>query len=193
MVGYGAFFPLSKESQRSARIPRTADRQRPVPASPLGAQGRDRPGPPRRRPGGPRSLPDRLTFKLYDTLEAGYAGFEAERRPDGQHSRRQLRRARAAFPGHVFEQASNSFSYLGVPLYRPEFADRRIRQALSLAIDRQAIIDTVTPRAVPRRRQRDQPELPRVPQGRPPVLTPRRAACPRAACRRRRLAGKPAR
>ena len=52
-------------------------------------------------------------------------------------------RARAAFPGHVFEQASNSFSYLGVPLYRPEFADRRIRQALSLAIDRQAIIDTV--------------------------------------------------
>lgn len=94
--------------------------------------------------GGPAARTDRVVFRMYPTLEAGYAGFEA-----GEHDMmdnipaERYSEARSRFAGLIFEQASNSFSYLGVPLYRPEFQDKFLRQALSLAIDRQAIIDTV--------------------------------------------------
>ncbi|MFC5908687.1 peptide ABC transporter substrate-binding protein [Streptacidiphilus monticola] len=94
--------------------------------------------------GGPTALTDRVVFRMYPTLEAGYQGFLA-----GEHDlmdnlpAENYAEVRSRFPGQVFEQASNSFSYLGVPLYRPEFADKRVRQALSLAIDRQAVIDEV--------------------------------------------------
>ncbi|MHA6758656.1 peptide ABC transporter substrate-binding protein [Streptacidiphilus sp. PAMC 29251] len=94
--------------------------------------------------GGPVAGTDRLTFRMYPTLEAGYAGFEA-----GEHDMmdnipaEKYSEVRSRFPDQVFEQASNSYSYLGVPLYLPAFQQKLVRQALSLAIDRQAIIDTV--------------------------------------------------
>jgi ABC-type transport system substrate-binding protein len=144
MVGYCAYFPLARD-QLSDPL---AYREQPIGNGPyrlLHWEHKTQIALARSEGwGGPSPLPDQLTFKLYDSLEAGYAAFEA-----GEHDlmdnvpAASYSRARASFPGHVFEQASNSFSYLGVPLYRPEFADRRIRQALSLAIDRQAIIDTV--------------------------------------------------
>ena len=34
-----------------------------------------------------------------------------------------------------------TFTYLGFPTYDPRFADKRVRQAISMAIDREAIID----------------------------------------------------
>jgi ABC-type oligopeptide transport system substrate-binding subunit len=37
----------------------------------------------------------------------------------------------------------DSFTYVGLPLYLPQFEDPRVRQAISLAIDRQPIIDAV--------------------------------------------------
>lgn len=144
MVGYGAFFPLSHEQLSDP----SGYRERPIGNGPyrlLHWEHKAEIALIRNEWwGGPKPFPGRLSFKLYDTLEAGYAGFEA-----GEHDlmdnipAASYSHARASFPGHVFEQASNSFSYLGVPLYRPKFADRRIRQALSLAIDRQAIIETI--------------------------------------------------
>jgi oligopeptide transport system substrate-binding protein len=46
--------------------------------------------------------------------------------------------------GDRFIQApSSSFTYLGFPLYQDRYADPRVRQAISMAIDRKAIADAI--------------------------------------------------
>lgn len=87
---------------------------------------------------------DSLVFKIYDKTETGYADFEAgeidifETVPAPKY-----KDAKAKYADRLFEQPSNSFTYLGFPLYDAKWADKNLRQALSLAIDRQAIIDAV--------------------------------------------------
>jgi peptide/nickel transport system substrate-binding protein len=51
--------------------------------------------------------------------------------------------ARAKFGNRLIEQASPSYTYLGVPVYVDAYKDKLLRQAMSLAIDRKAIIDAV--------------------------------------------------
>jgi ABC-type oligopeptide transport system substrate-binding subunit len=42
-----------------------------------------------------------------------------------------------------FEREAASFNYLGFPTYDPRFADKRVRQAFSMAIDREAITTAI--------------------------------------------------
>src|SRR5215208_3801623 len=41
------------------------------------------------------------------------------------------------------ETPSSSFTYMGFPTYDPRYADKRVRQAFSLAIDREAITEAI--------------------------------------------------
>ncbi|TFV73384.1 ABC transporter substrate-binding protein [Blastococcus sp. CT_GayMR19] len=47
------------------------------------------------------------------------------------------------FEGRYVESAASGFTFLGLPLYRERYADPRVRQALSLAIDRETIADKI--------------------------------------------------
>jgi oligopeptide transport system substrate-binding protein len=51
--------------------------------------------------------------------------------------------AEATFGERYIERPSSSFTYIGFPLYEPKFQDVRLRRAMSMAIDRQAIIDAI--------------------------------------------------
>src|SRR4029453_11308963 len=51
--------------------------------------------------------------------------------------------ARQKYGSRLIEQASPSFTYIGLPIYDDLYKNKRLRQALSLAIDRQPIIDKV--------------------------------------------------
>ncbi|WP_409372973.1 peptide ABC transporter substrate-binding protein [Pseudokineococcus marinus] len=51
--------------------------------------------------------------------------------------------AQDVFGDRYLESPSSSFQYLGYPLYDPRFQDVRVRQAMSMAIDRQAISDAI--------------------------------------------------
>lgn len=42
-----------------------------------------------------------------------------------------------------FERESAAFNYMGFPTYDPRFADKRVRQAFSMAIDRRAITEAI--------------------------------------------------
>ena len=47
------------------------------------------------------------------------------------------------FEGRYVETAASGFTFLGLPLYRERYADPRVRQALSLAIDRDTIAEKI--------------------------------------------------
>ena len=44
---------------------------------------------------------------------------------------------------NVYEQISHSYVYMGMNLKDPKFADLRVREALSLGVDRQALVDFI--------------------------------------------------
>jgi len=87
---------------------------------------------------------DRIVFRIYESVDAAYAAFQGgeldivDQVPDAR-----VAEAQQQYPDGFFEVANNSLTYLGIPYYDDRFTDVRIRQAFSMAIDRQAIIDAV--------------------------------------------------
>jgi oligopeptide transport system substrate-binding protein len=51
--------------------------------------------------------------------------------------------AQEEFDGRYVETAASGFTFLGLPLYQERYADPRVRQALSLAIDRETIAEQI--------------------------------------------------
>lgn len=51
--------------------------------------------------------------------------------------------AKAELGERFIERASAGFNYMGFPTYDPRFTDKRVRQAFSMAIDRQSIVDAI--------------------------------------------------
>jgi peptide/nickel transport system substrate-binding protein len=96
-------------------------------------------------PGGKAdSKADKLTYKIYADVGAGYDAFTAGDL-DVMYAipPAKVKEAKSTLGERFYERASNTFTYLGFPLYNDNFKDKRVRQAFSMAIDRQAIIDAV--------------------------------------------------
>lgn len=55
----------------------------------------------------------------------------------------ELDSVKAEFGDRVIERQSSAFNYLGFPLHEPAFQRKEVRQAISLAIDREAIIEAI--------------------------------------------------
>jgi len=87
---------------------------------------------------------ERLTFKIYDKIDTAYNDFLAGNL-DLVHSLppAKVPEARARFGNRLIEQPSPGFTYVGFPTYQDDFKNKKLRQALSMAIERQPIIDAV--------------------------------------------------
>ncbi|KRE98088.1 hypothetical protein ASG88_18150 [Nocardioides sp. Soil777] len=88
-------------------------------------------------------LADDITFKIYADLKTAYRDFQAGTIDIVTPDPSQTPQARTAYPEQILEVDSGSYAYFGFPLYEEAFQDVRIRQALSMAIDREAIIARV--------------------------------------------------
>ncbi|MDG4793916.1 ABC transporter substrate-binding protein [Micromonospora sp. WMMD1082] len=88
--------------------------------------------------------PDRIEYRIFADVDAGYSAFQAGEL-DVMYTLPPARykEASAQYGDRMYELPGDSFTYVGMPLYNDDFADKRIRQALSLSIDRQSIIDAV--------------------------------------------------
>jgi peptide/nickel transport system substrate-binding protein len=145
MLGYNAFAPMAEACVADAK----ACEETPIGNGPFKFDGKwehdvqiklvrndDYPG--------EKAKVDRVTFKIYAELETGYADFQAgnldilDTVPPEKYTE-----AKQQYGEQLFEQPSSSFTYVGLPIKLPAYADKRVRQALSLAIDRQSIIDAV--------------------------------------------------
>ncbi len=88
--------------------------------------------------------PDKIVYKIFADVGAGYDAFTAGDldvmyvTPPAKY-----KEAKATLGDRFYERPSDSFTYVGFPLYNDNFKDKRVRQAMSMAIDRQAIIDAV--------------------------------------------------
>ena len=87
---------------------------------------------------------DNLIYKIYDDIETAYAAFEGGEL-DIMYTvpPNRFTEVTQTYPDSHLQQPSDSFTYLGMPLYDPQFDDPKLRQAFSMAIDRQAIIDAI--------------------------------------------------
>jgi ABC-type oligopeptide transport system substrate-binding subunit len=85
-----------------------------------------------------------VTFKIYSDVNTAYNDLLAGNLDimDSVPPER-LADAKAQFGDRFIERPSSSFSYLGFPLYDKRFQDVRLRKAISMAINRQAIIDAI--------------------------------------------------
>jgi len=88
--------------------------------------------------------PDSLIYRIFDSVDTGYAAFEGGEL-DIMYTvpPTELPQIEQNQGDRILQQPSDSFTYLGMPLYRDRFDNKELRQAFSMAIDRQAIIDAV--------------------------------------------------
>ena len=89
-----------------------------------------------------QSNPDTLEYQIFTDVDAGYAAYQAGE-IDVMYTVPPARIAEVTQLETHLQLPGDSFTYVGLPLYLPQFEDERVRQAISLAIDRQPIIDAV--------------------------------------------------
>lgn len=87
---------------------------------------------------------DTLTYKIYDSVETAYAAFQGGEL-DIMYSipPTELGEIEEAQGENIYQVPGDSFTYVGMPLYDPQFDNKELRQAFSMAINRQAIIDAI--------------------------------------------------
>ncbi|HEX6054871.1 MAG TPA: ABC transporter substrate-binding protein [Intrasporangium sp.] len=90
------------------------------------------------------AMPDTLSYRIYADVDAGYAAYQAGE-IDAMYTipPARYKEAKAQYSDLLYEAPGDSFTYVGMPMYLDDFKDKRVRQAFSLAIDRQPIIDAV--------------------------------------------------
>jgi len=93
---------------------------------------------------GQKGKADKLSYKIFADVNAGYAAFQAGEL-DVMYTipSPKYKEAKAQYGEALYERPSNTYTYLGFPLWDSRFQNKKLRQAFSQAIDRQAIIDAV--------------------------------------------------
>ncbi|KGN32957.1 4-phytase [Knoellia sinensis KCTC 19936] len=144
-VGYTAFFPLPKAYEDDPK----AFEESPIGNGPFMMDGtwqHDQQIKVKRYENykGDKAKADAVTFKIYSNVNTAYNDLLGGNLDimDSLPPER-LGEAKSQFGERFVERPSSSFTYVGFPLYDPKFEDPKLRQAFSMAIDRQAIIDAI--------------------------------------------------
>ncbi|MCW2634679.1 MAG: 4-phytase [Blastococcus sp.] len=87
---------------------------------------------------------DTVEFRVYTDLNTAYTDIQGGNLDvDNQIPPDAITSVKDEFGDRYGERPSSSFTYMGFPLYDPRYADKRVRQAFSMAIDRKAITDAI--------------------------------------------------
>lgn len=85
---------------------------------------------------------DKIELPIY-TGDAGWADFQAGNVDITLVGSSHLEEARTSYADTLQEQSSSTFLFLGLPTYDPKFQNKEVRQALSMAVDRQAVMNAI--------------------------------------------------
>jgi oligopeptide transport system substrate-binding protein len=86
---------------------------------------------------------DRIELPIYSSSDASWADFQAGNLDISFVGSSNFVDAQQNYSDSLTEEPSSLFLYLGLPLYDPRFQNKELRQALSLAVDRQAVMNAV--------------------------------------------------
>lgn len=86
---------------------------------------------------------DAIEFRIYSNPDTAYRDVQAGNLDFTDVPAEQITSAQAEFGDRFIEAPSSTFSYIGFPLWVAPYDNPDIRKAMSMAIDRQAIIDAI--------------------------------------------------
>ncbi|MGH8883475.1 MAG: peptide ABC transporter substrate-binding protein, partial [Stackebrandtia sp.] len=153
LLGFQAFYPMPKAAYGDDGTIRDGYEEAPIGNGPFEMDGRWRHDESIRmkRSAGYKGTPaaaDAVEFRIYSKTRGGYEDLLAgnidiahDIPPD------QLATAEAEFESGFVERRSSAFYYLGFPLWDNAFARKELRQAFSLAIDRNVIVRAIYDRS----------------------------------------------
>jgi oligopeptide transport system substrate-binding protein len=146
-LGYNAFYPMSESFFED---PEAAVKAAPIGNGPFKADGpfQEDQGITLSRyedyAGENKAKADKVEIKIYTDVNTSYTDVQGgnldvvkDIPPDAITS------APDEFGDRFISRPSSSFSYLGFPTYDERYADKRVRQAISMAIDREAITTAI--------------------------------------------------
>jgi oligopeptide transport system substrate-binding protein len=99
---------------------------------------------------GRTAVPDGIEFRIYTDINTGYTDLQAgnldilDTVPPEQ-----IESAMQEFGDNYLSGNSSVYTYVGLPTYDEKFASKDLRHALSMAIDREAITETIKPEESP--------------------------------------------
>jgi peptide/nickel transport system substrate-binding protein/oligopeptide transport system substrate-binding protein len=88
---------------------------------------------------GPKPSVDKLTFKPYTDMNTAYTDVQAGNTDIVYVPASRMNQVRADFGDHAYVFQGLGMNYLGLPLWDKRYQDKRVREAISMAIDRQAV------------------------------------------------------
>lgn len=91
---------------------------------------------------------DNIELPIYSG-DAAWADFQAGNVDITLVGSSHLEEARTAYADTLQEQPSSTFLFLGLPNYDERFASKELRQALSMAVDRQLVMDAILIAEIP--------------------------------------------
>jgi oligopeptide transport system substrate-binding protein len=92
---------------------------------------------------------DTITMPIYATADPEWADFQAGNLDMVFVGSSNLREAQQSYPDSLQEFPSSLLLFLGIPNYLPEYSNPLVRQALSLAVNREAVMNAVLPAEQP--------------------------------------------
>ncbi len=148
-TGYAAFYPLPEAFFTGGKAAQDAFGKKPIGNGPFKADAEFAPG--RgftlsrfEEYAGDKAKADKVEVKVYTDINTAYTDLQAgnldvmgEVPPDA------ISTVEDTFGDRYLERPSSSFTYMGFPTYDPRFQDKRVRQAFSMAVDRNAITEAI--------------------------------------------------
>ena len=147
-TGYAAFYPLPETFFASAAA-KKAFGEKPVGNGPFKAEtafvkGKGITLVRNEEFAGDKAKADKVDLKVYTDINTAFTDLQAGNLDIvGSLPTDAIATAEADFGDKYIERPSSSFTYMGFPTYDARFADKRVRQAFSMAVDRKAITEAI--------------------------------------------------
>lgn len=151
-LGYSAFYPLPTSFFGADGVPGGSDDKaaqdafgkKPVGNGPFMASGNFEPGKGitvTRYEDYPldKAKADSVEFRVYSDINTAYTDVQAGNLDFSSVPPGAITTYQNQFPDNSLSRETSTFTYLGMPTYDPRFKDPKVRQAFSMAIDREAV------------------------------------------------------
>jgi ABC-type transport system substrate-binding protein len=146
-LGYSAFFPMPESFFTD---PKKAAQDTPIGTGPFKADGPLEQGKGitlsryEDYAGNDKAKADKLEYRIYTDINTSYTDVQGGNLDvTGKVPPDAITTVQDDFGDRYFEAESSNFTYVGFPLYDERYKDKRVRQAISMAIDRKAITDAI--------------------------------------------------